>query len=259
MTPRHSQSPPDQGLNLSVEAARQLAQQEPAVSLETIKKHVPVVKTVINRLGGYLPPDVPEGTLIGKGILALMEAAESCSPDDPEFEQFAQRYVWQAVAGALRQSQCFTQESGQALHTLEEVCQRLTARGRAVDDQALAQALEVSVEQIREYLTKISTLFAALPAQVLPTGPQEGSPLPHFPQGWQSQIAQAIAQLPQQEQLVVALYYFEDLSFPEIAEVLGMPTPRLQQVFGRAAVLLRVHLVRELAAQAEDQRTQQVA
>lgn len=259
MTPLQSPSSPDQDINLSIEAARQLAQKEPTVSLPAVKKYVPVVKTVINRLGGYLPPDVPESTLMGKGILALMEAAEDCPPDNPEFEQVAQRYVWRAVASALKQSQCFTPDTSQALHTLEAVCQRLTARGQPVDDEALAAALEVSVDQIRGYLAKVSTLFAALPAQVLPAGPQSSSPLPHSLPGWQTQIARAIAHLPQQEQLVVALYYFEDLSFPEIAEVLETPLLRVQQLFGRAAVLLRVHLVRELAQSAPDQHTQQVA
>lgn len=252
MTPPQSPSSPDQDIDLSIEAARQLAQTEPAISLQAVKKYVPVVKTVINRLGGYLPPDVPESTLIGKGILALMEAAENCPPDNPEFEQVAPRYVWRAVASALKQSQCFTQDTSQALHTLEAVCQRLTSRGQPVDDEALAEALEVSLDQIRGYLAKISTLFAALPAQVLPAAPQPRSPLPHSLPGWQTQIARAIARLPQQEQLVVALYYFEDLSFPEIAEVLEMSLLRVQQVFGRAAVLLRVHLVRELARQAQE-------
>lgn len=241
--------PADVGEDFQVgtDRARQLATNSGGVSLQKLRQFVPVVKAIINRLGSYLPPDVSESTLLGRGILALMEAAERYSPDGPDFERLAERYIWRAIAGTLQQSPCFTAETRAALVRLETAYAQLSAQTGATDDQALAEVLEVSVDQVRKYLARIGALFAVLPAQVLAVSPGNGEPPSPLLEGWQQHIRQAITQLPQAEQLVVALYYFEDLTFPEIAEILEMDVARVQQLFGRAALLLRSHLARQLA------------
>ena len=238
----------DEDLEASSTRAYRLTRDRGGLSLQRLKQYIPIVKTVINRLGGYLPPDIPESTLIGRGLLALMEAAENYSADEPDFDRLAERYIWRAVAGTLRQSQCFTEQAHGALARLEEAYRTLETRGQGANDEALAEVLAVSVEEINEYLAKVSALFAALPAQILEVERPGGrGPLPHSLADWQQQLGRAVARLPQAEQLVVALYYFEDLTFPEIAEILEIDVARVQQLFGRAAVLLRSHLARDLA------------
>ena len=56
-------------------------------------------------------------------------------------------------------------------------------------------------------------------------------------------VADAIARLPEREKLVVALYYYENLTLREIGEVLGVTESRISQLHTKAVLRLRSRLV----------------
>ena len=55
-------------------------------------------------------------------------------------------------------------------------------------------------------------------------------------------LADAIARLPEREKLVVALYYYENLTLREIGEILGVTESRVCQIHGQITKKLRVEL-----------------
>ena len=55
-------------------------------------------------------------------------------------------------------------------------------------------------------------------------------------------LARAVAELPERERLVLALYYDEDLTFKEIGRILGVSEARVCQIHGRALMRLRTRL-----------------
>src|SRR5690606_29793803 len=57
-------------------------------------------------------------------------------------------------------------------------------------------------------------------------------------------LADAIDQLPERERLVVALYYYEELTLREIGEVLGVSESRVSQIHTKALLRLRAKLGR---------------
>jgi RNA polymerase sigma factor for flagellar operon FliA len=59
-------------------------------------------------------------------------------------------------------------------------------------------------------------------------------------------IADAIAALPEREKLVVALYYYENLTLREIGEVLGVTESRVSQLHTKAVLRLRSKLAGEM-------------
>ena len=60
--------------------------------------------------------------------------------------------------------------------------------------------------------------------------------------GEPSFIADAIARLPEREKLVVALYYYENLTLREIGEVLGVTESRISQLHTKAVLRLKSRL-----------------
>ena len=52
-------------------------------------------------------------------------------------------------------------------------------------------------------------------------------------------IADSIAKLPEREKLVIALYYYENLTLREIGEVLGVTESRVSQMHTKAVLRLR--------------------
>jgi RNA polymerase sigma factor for flagellar operon FliA len=55
-------------------------------------------------------------------------------------------------------------------------------------------------------------------------------------------IADAISRLPEREKLVIALYYYENLTLREIGEVLGVTESRVSQLHTKAVLRLRARL-----------------
>lgn len=59
---------------------------------------------------------------------------------------------------------------------------------------------------------------------------------------FQAALADAIANLPERERLVLALYYDEELNLKEIGEVLGVSESRVSQLHSQCAARLRGRL-----------------
>ena len=57
-------------------------------------------------------------------------------------------------------------------------------------------------------------------------------------------LSEAIQDLPERETLVVALYYFANLTLREIGEVLGVTESRISQLHSKAVLRLRSRLKR---------------
>jgi RNA polymerase sigma factor for flagellar operon FliA len=60
--------------------------------------------------------------------------------------------------------------------------------------------------------------------------------------GQREALAAAISELPEREQLVMSLYYDEELNLKEIGEVLGVSESRVCQIHGQAVVRLRARM-----------------
>ena len=84
---------------------------------------------------------------------------------------------------------------------------------------------------------------------LLDTLPDRGAPDPEMlvdQSELRDRIASAIAALPEREKLVVALYYYQNLTLREIGEVLGVTESRVSQLHTKAVLRLRSKLAGEL-------------
>jgi RNA polymerase sigma factor for flagellar operon FliA len=122
----------------------------------------------------------------------------------------------------------------------------------------MADALEVTVEDFQESLVRISnssvvaldelwTVSDASGDQVslLDTiqDPQAVDPAMEMDTTeMKDRLADAIARLPEREKLVVALYYYENLTLREIGEVLGVTESRVSQLHTKAVLRLKSRL-----------------
>jgi RNA polymerase sigma factor for flagellar operon FliA len=59
-------------------------------------------------------------------------------------------------------------------------------------------------------------------------------------------LARALETLSKKEQLVMSLYYYDELTLKEIAEVLGLTESRISQIHSKAIVLLRSRLKKKV-------------
>ena len=133
---------------------------------------------------------------------------------------------------------------------------------RAPTDEEMAAELGVNMDEFQEALLQISnSTIVALDelwnvsdatgdqVSLLDTLPDREAPDPQQvvdQSELRDRIADAIAALPEREKLVVALYYYENLTLREIGEVLGVTESRVSQLHTKAVLRLRSKLAGEL-------------
>ena len=122
----------------------------------------------------------------------------------------------------------------------------------------MANELKMGVEEFQDALVQISnSTIAALDelwsvsdssgdaVSLLDTLTDESAPDPAAVMDQtdlKDRVADAIARLPEREKLVVALYYYENLTLREIGEVLGVTESRVSQLHTKAVLRLRGRL-----------------
>ena len=129
---------------------------------------------------------------------------------------------------------------------------------RAPTDEEMANELKISVEEFQDFLLQISNSTVAALDELWAVSDSSGDAVSlldtiHDPDApdpaavmdqtdLKDRVADAIARLPEREKLVIALYYYENLTLREIGEVLGVTESRVSQLHTKAVLRLRSRL-----------------
>jgi RNA polymerase sigma factor for flagellar operon FliA len=223
----------------------------------------PLVKYVAGRMSTGLPAHVEEADLISYGLLGLISAIERFDPGrEIKFETFAMTRIKGSIIDELRSLDWVPRSVRAKAREIEKANAKLEHQlHRAPTDAEVAAELEMSVEDFQDALTRISnssvvaldelwTLSDASGDQVslLDTiqDPDAVDPAAALDvTETKDRLAEAIARLPEREKLVVALYYYENLTLREIGEVLGVTESRVSQLHTKAVLRLKSALQAE--------------
>ncbi|MBA3839249.1 MAG: RNA polymerase sigma factor WhiG [Thermoleophilaceae bacterium] len=220
----------------------------------------PLVKFVAGRMATGLPAHVEEADLISYGLLGLISAIERFDPGRAiKFETFAVQRIKGSVIDELRSLDWVPRSVRARAREIERANAQLEHKlHRAPTDAEMAAALETTVEDFQASLTQISnssvvaldelwTLSDASGDQVslLDTIQDRDAVDPAREvdrSDMKDRLADAIGRLPEREKLVVALYYYENLTLREIGEVLGVTESRVSQLHTKAVLRLKSRL-----------------
>lgn len=219
--------------------------------------YAPLVKYVAGRLGAGLPAHVEEADLISYGLGGLISAIERFEPErEIKFETYAIPRIRGAIIDELRALDWVPRSVRARAREIERANVKLEHRlQRAPSDEEMAVELGVGVEEFLGFLVQISnSTIAALDelwsvsdasgdqVSLLDTLQDPGSPDPARVMDatdLKDRVADAIARLPEREKLVIALYYYENLTLREIGEVLSVTESRISQLHTKAVLRLR--------------------
>jgi RNA polymerase sigma factor FliA len=223
----------------------------------------PLVKYVAGRMSSGLPAHVEEADLISYGLIGLINAIERFDPDrEIKFETYAITRIKGAIIDELRSLDWVPRSVRARARAIERANSKLEHKlQRAPTDEEMAHELEMSVTDFQDALLQISnSTIAALDelwtvsdasgdqVSLLDTLQDPGAPDPAQvidATDLKDRIADAIARLPEREKLVVALYYYENLTLREIGEVLGVTESRVSQLHTKAVLRLRGRMSEE--------------
>ena len=231
-----------------------------------IVKYLPLVKYVLGKISIYLPQHLDEEDLIEAGIIGLIDAAEKFDPGrQVKFKTYAIPRVRGAILDELRSQDWIPRSARKKARTLEEAYNTLHDRwDRDPTIDEMAEELGVTSKEVNKLLSDVS--FASLLSlETSQEGREEGSstigagltnprsvdPADAYELAEQKRLlADAIASLPEQERLVITLYYFEDLLLKEIGDIMGLSESRVSQLHSKAVFMLRAKMKRTMAAAA---------
>jgi RNA polymerase sigma factor FliA len=224
----------------------------------------PLVKYVAGRMSSGLPGHVEEADLISYGLGGLISAIQRFDiTREIKFETYAITRIRGAIIDELRNLDWVPRSVRARAREIERANMKLEARlQRAPTDEEMAEELGLELDEFQETLLQISnSTIVALdelwsvqdgtgdPVSLLDTLPDRDALDPQQlvdQSELRDRIADAIAALPEREKLVVALYYYENLTLREIGEVLGVTESRVSQLHTKAVLRLRSKLQTEL-------------
>ena len=224
----------------------------------------PLVKYVAGRMASGLPAHVEEADLISYGLVGLISAIERFDlARDIKFETYAITRIKVAIIDELRSIDWVPRSVRARAREIERINSKLEHElQRAPTDEEMASALGISVGEFQDTLLQISnSSVAALDelwtvsdasgdqVSLLDTLQDPGAPDPAYildATELKDRIADSIARLPEREKLVIALYYYENLTLREIGEVLGVTESRVSQLHTKAVLRLRSRLQNDI-------------
>jgi len=215
---------------------------------DQIVRHASLVKRIAYHLLNRLPPTVQIDDLIQAGMVGLLEAASNFEAEmGASFETFAGIRIRGSMIDEIRRSDWTPRSAHRKFRSVSEAIRKIeNETGEDAKDADVALALGISLGEYHQILIdsssariySIDTLEENTQDAAMPSSP-ESTPEEAFSRAeYQQQLAESIRQLPEEEQLVMSLYYDDELNFREIGEILDVTESRICQLHGQA--LLRV-------------------
>jgi RNA polymerase sigma factor for flagellar operon FliA len=219
-----------------------------------IIQYVPLVKNIVGRIAMRLPGHVGKDDLINAGIIGLMSAIEKFDETrNVLFETYAGFRIRGAILDELRSRDIVSRSDRNKEARLEEAFDALQREhGRHPTDEEVADYLEIPLDGYYKLLNEakgVSLLSSDdLPPDYCEAHTQsevlekieENNPfalLSHTEM--KEKLRDAIEALPENEGLVLSLYYYEELTLKEIGLVLELSESRISQLHSQAILRLK--------------------
>jgi len=220
-----------------------------------ILEHLPQVNWIAQRIHEKLPPSVELDDLISAGVIGLLAAVDNF---DPTRNTTLKTYAEYKIRGAILDS--IRGLDGIPIHKrkrLKQVQQAIAAaerrlKGTATEEE-IAKELNITLSEYQQWMLELRAVslgslqtvdgedvdilqFISDDEEATPARILERAELERV-------IAEGMQRMPENERLVLSLYYKEELNLREIAEVMSLHTTRISQL--RAQGILRLRSLME--------------
>ena len=217
---------------------------------ERIRRFVPMVRRLAWHVHGGGRPGIELEDLMQAGMVALTEAAQRhAGPGEDGFAAYAKLRVRGAMVDLIRREVPLSRGGVERRRQLREAESALRMElGREPDPAELAAALGIAAPELASWQSSSAPLrFDSLDdaysdSDMAFADDRPGSLDLLADEEMRGQIAGAIAALPERLQLIVQLYFVEELNLSEIAETLRVSVPRVHQLKAQALDKLRASL-----------------
>jgi RNA polymerase sigma factor FliA len=218
-----------------------------------ILEHLPQVRLVARRIHERLPDSICFDDLLSAGVIGLIQAIDNFDPrQNVKLKTYAEFRIRGAILDSLRESDWAPRLKRKQAREFEAAITRAEQKlGRAPEEAEIAAELNLGVDEYRQKLTEMEALnigeleysrderdtpvllkYMASSEEDSPAVTLERAELERL-------IASSIDRIPKVEKTVLSLYFYEELTLREIAEVMGIHLSRVSQIKSQAILRLR--------------------
>jgi RNA polymerase sigma factor for flagellar operon FliA len=240
------------------------ATRDSGIREQMLIRYLPLVKQIAGRLLISLPKSVSLDELVSSGIMGLISAVDNYDPSMGfKFETYAASRVKGSIYDGLREMDWVPRSIRQKARQLERAMESLYKElGRIPEDQEMADKLELSVENYHVMLNEVSVTSLLSLDEVFVNSKGDSAALSDFIEDKEMEdihkamendelkkvTIQTLKELPEQEKLVMALYYYEEMTLKEIGMVMDISESRVSQIHTKAIIHLRSRIKETLSA-----------
>lgn len=240
---------------------RYFKNQDSVVRKRLLNRYLPLVRNVAGRMAINFPRSVELCDLINTGVIGLIEAFRNYDPSrGVKFETYAVPRIRGAILDELRSLDWVPRSTRAKAREIERALVGFeNQEGRPPTDDELARILGVNLGELHHSLEDVSkTSLLSLDEMIFRE--EDNRQVPRIEtvedqranttlkklerSELQAFLVVAVDKLTEQEKLVIALYYYEELTLKEIGEVMKISESRVSQIHTKAVLKLR-GMVRE--------------
>jgi len=226
-------------------------------------EQLPQVRFIARRIHERLPKHVPLEDLVHAGVLGLMDALNKFDrAKHVQFASYAKFRIRGAILDSLRELDWSPRELRRKARRIDEVYAQLSCElSRTPTEPELAARLGMDLHQLQLLLgeldgLEVGSLRIESPrdgkeedlCEYLPNAPEDNPFFLCLRSEMKQLLTKVIAELPEKERQVLALYYYEELTMKEVGSAMGIGESRVSQIHTLAVIRMRARLQELMAA-----------
>ena len=229
------------------------------IKQELVMRYIYLVKSIALQMRDIYLSFVQVDDIINEGVIAIMSAIDKFDMEkNVKFETYISKRIKGMIIDLARKQDWVPRSTRKSTRDIEEAVTTLyNKHGYYPSVQEVADYLNITPEKYQETMRKAS-LFNILSLDMvlaeaqgnevgvtLPQGDKSEQPESKFLKKELTQVlAEGVGTLKENEQLVISLYYIDELNMRQIADVLNVSEPRVSQIHTNAIKKLRKHMER---------------
>ncbi len=225
---------------------------DPKSQEEVVRSLIPKVKIIAQRIKNKLPARVELDDLISAGSVGLMEGLSNFDPSfGVKLETFVENRIRGAILDELRRQDWVSRGARKNVKRVEEARQKLQQRlGREPRLREIVKETGLKEEEVKDSLeileNNIFVTYELFYNYDIGGSAKEDNPLEAtLKREMVEDLARHIEALTEREKLVLSLYYVEELTMKEVAEVMEISEGRVSQLHRQAICKLRQKMLEE--------------
>jgi len=229
-------------------------QKKEFIDNEQITQFIPMVHKVVQRVVTYIKPPLSYEDLVSAGTVGLIKAARDYDPShQAEFKTYAYIRIRGAILDELRNFSLLPPNADKQIREATQMNLEMTKQtGKMPTDEQLAGKLQITVDKLYQTFENARTKHFVSIDTSTENSPPLGSSLAavntlapdqQFEQNELiAKLTEAIQQLNERQRQIIILYYQQELTMKQIAEVFDITEPRVSQLHASALFSLSVKL-----------------